>query len=165
MLRINAFKEVPNDQRIRHIWTELQWRTASNPEDEAICLVDMLGLKLDTILKTPRNSPGVATERMKAFIRLQRYFPSNSLFESPKTRGGSNVQLDVNGYRWAAKSFVFRTVLSGASLGDNPLTVADENGLWVSFPGLRMNWADIAERVEAIAFTIAQEWDHWYSVC
>lgn len=27
-----------------------------------------------------------------------------------------------------------------------------------------MNWADIAEGVEAIAFTIAQEWDHWYSV-
>jgi hypothetical protein len=116
----------------------------------------MLGLKLDTILKIPRNSPAVATERMKAFIRLQRYFPPNSLFESPKTRSGSNVQLDVDGYQWVPKSFVFRTVLSGASLGDNPLAVADENGLQVSFPRLRMNWADITEGMEAIAFTIAQ---------
>ena len=96
MLRINAFKEVPNDQRIRHISTALQWRTTSNPEDETICLVNMLGLNLDTILKIPRDSPAVATERMKAFIRLQRYFPPNSLFESPKTRGYSNVQLDVD---------------------------------------------------------------------
>jgi hypothetical protein len=53
MLRINAFKEVPKGQRIRHIWTALQWRTTSNPEDETICLVNMLGLKLDTILKIP----------------------------------------------------------------------------------------------------------------
>lgn len=150
MLKINAFKEVPNDQRIRHIWTALQWRTTSNPEDETICLVNMLGLKLNTILKISRNSPAVATERMKAFICLQRYFPPNSLFESPKTRGGSNVQLDVDGYRGHQSRLFFRTVLSGAPLGDNPLAVADEDGLRVSFPGLRMNWADIAEGVEAI---------------
>jgi hypothetical protein len=160
MLKMSTFREIPNHQRIRHIWTAVQWRTTSCPEDETICLANMLGLSLDTILGIPRHSPDVVAERMKAFIRLQRYFPANSLFETPK--GGD--RLNIEGYRWAPKSFVFRHTASRTIKNDSPLEIADESGLRGAFPGLGLAWTDVADGSRDLAFTIVQDWDHWYSV-
>ena len=160
MLKMSIFREISNNQRIKHIWTAVQWRTTSCPEDETICLANMLGLNLDTILGIPRHSPDVLTERMKAFIRLQRYFPANSLFEAP--RGGD--RLNIEGYRWAPKSFVFRHTASRTITDDCPLEAADESGLLGTFQGLGLTWADVIDGSRDLAFTIVQDWDYWYSM-
>jgi hypothetical protein len=163
MTKLSAFKSLPHEERIRHVWDAVQWRATSNADDETICLANMLGLDLSPILRIPRDAPNVTTERMKAFIKEQRYFPTASLFESGKDPQCKQARILETGYRWAPKSFVFRTVKPKSGITESPLAIADRQGLHVHLPGLLLSWGDIIEGEHSLTFNVADEWDYWYS--
>lgn len=72
--KLLLFKSKSLSSRVQDIWTAVQWRNTSYQEDETICLANMLGLDLSSILAVSRHDGEAKIKRMKAFILLQKPF-------------------------------------------------------------------------------------------
>lgn len=154
---MDDFKQTRAEERIKHIWSAVQWRITSIAEDETVCLAAMLSLDARPMLQFSRGDPDVAIERMKVFILHQKYFPTASLFQ-PDDDGC----MQAEGFRWAPKSFVFRTAKPMDDVSKSPLALADERGLHVSLPGLKVQNQDLKKMPYRFHFLISQDWDHYY---
>ncbi|KAK8040150.1 Het domain-containing protein [Apiospora rasikravindrae] len=89
-------KQVPY---VRH---SLSTRSTSHMEDEAICLVNIMGLPIEPILGLPDDLEGeiLGNERMKEFWSLLETIPAGMAL-SMATR-----KLSMPGYRWAPASLM-----------------------------------------------------------
>lgn len=176
--KIETFKSKPLLDRVRDIWTAVQWRSTSYEVDETICLANMLGLDLSPILTISRFDPEACENRMKAFILLQRHFPTESIFESShrldvKTRSN----MIAEGFRWAPKSFVFHTSRPEQLVRSSPLAHADTAGIHLSLPGLdpMVSWTEFMQHVQNsidqgvheeshVVCMLSLDWDYYYTV-
>ena len=127
----------------RQFLHNISWRFCSREEDEAICLAILLDLPVVEIARLPKD-PVV---RMKAFILMQRAFPTSVLF------GNGVVQrhLSEEGFGWASRSFMGRTRGTTSTFTtvdvewqyEEPtsenVTFADEKGLHVQSFGLQLD--------------------------
>ncbi|EXJ56934.1 hypothetical protein A1O7_07278 [Cladophialophora yegresii CBS 114405] len=176
--KMEAFKSMTSHDRIQAIWSAVQWRTTSYLDDETICLANMLDLDLSTILAISRHDPEACEKRMKAFILLQRYFPRDSVFESSHRLDLSSVpNLTAQGFRWAPKSFVFRSTSIDPATTPTPLVEADSAGLHLSLPSFNpaCSWAEVMEHIAisksegiadaaSIKFMLPLDWDYYYDI-
>lgn len=164
ILKLLQFKRVHPKDRISQVWQALQWRTTSIKADETICLSNMLDLNLAPLLKVDRDAAYAAEERMKIFIGQQVTFPANSLFESYKSHNADVATMSAPGYRWAPKSFTFRTT-TGRKIEHSPqLGRASQKGLLCELAGVRMQWIDLDISKQHLVFTVPGDWDHWYQL-
>jgi hypothetical protein len=134
--KLLLFKSKSLSTRVQDIWTAVQWRNTSYQEDETICIANMLGLDLSSILAVSRYESEAKIKRMKAFILLQKYFPQGSIFQgdySDLTRPSTTALI---GLEWAPQSFVFRTRKPSLEQPDTHLALADELGFHVSLVAL-----------------------------
>ncbi|TPX13596.1 uncharacterized protein E0L32_006067 [Thyridium curvatum] len=162
-----ALKDLRNthpSERVRHLWTAVQWRVTSYASDEPLCLASILHLDLDAILQVPRKLSNAAEERMQAFIRTQVLFPPSSLFESGIRDIGEAPRLPCDGYRWAPRSFCYRTTRHKSIPIDAKLRPANQLGFHVTFPGVMLNWADIKNKPRVFFFTISGIWDTYFRI-
>ncbi|KFY90294.1 hypothetical protein V498_06060 [Pseudogymnoascus sp. VKM F-4517 (FW-2822)] len=82
--------------RIARLWTLLRWRVLSWPEDETICMANMLNVDdgiIDILLSTSSH------QRMRSFLSLFREIPMSIIF-LPGPR------LLEPGWRWAPVSWI-----------------------------------------------------------
>lgn len=80
------------------LWSLLRWRHLSWPEDETICMANILGLSprvVDDLLNTAKEL------RMQKFLALFKYYPAALLFLQTE-------KLQISGYRWAPVSWRHR---------------------------------------------------------
>lgn len=93
--RINA--EPDGAVRLACLWRLLRWRHTSWPEDETVCMANVLGLEREVVdCELLRSPSGV---RMQMFLRKFNLYPANLLFlDVPR--------LDRPGYRWAPRSWL-----------------------------------------------------------
>ncbi|MCJ1279362.1 hypothetical protein MMC21_007186 [Puttea exsequens] len=164
MLKLETFKAFPAKERIKYIWEAVQWRTTSIKADETVCLSNMLELNLSPLLAIHRSSPTAIEDRMKEFIMQQRLFPVRSLFESYKSFSGDVANMSMPGFKWAPKSFVFRSSKAGDFEKPRQLGYANQNGLSCCFPGVRLRWQDLLGERPNLSFTIPGDWDYWYQL-
>lgn len=146
--KLIAFREVPAEEKAGHIWSAVQWRTTSWASDETVCLSSLLRISLDHILMIDKESENVLEQRMRAFILTQRHFPARTLFKSNLNRQSRQDQaaLDLPGFRWAPRSFVFRQVQAeSGSRWEDYMGTADEQGFHVQFPGMQLKWEDLVD--------------------
>ena len=182
---MSRFRDLPLLQRGQEIWSAVQWRNTSNPEDETVCLANMLEIDLSSILAISRQDPDVCAKRMKAFILQQKFFPQDSPFRTSRPQEGVSTLSDP-GFRWAPTSFVFRE-------GDNsrdisPLVEASSEGLHLNMPALlpHLNWrpfftlitsksyiephqidhvaTGLGEGNSTLVFMVPHEWDYHYTI-
>ncbi|MCJ1319161.1 hypothetical protein MMC15_004494 [Xylographa vitiligo] len=126
----------------RHILKQLSWRFTSRDADETICLAILLQLAVSEISQLEQDSK----IRMKAFILMQRFFPSSVLF----WHGFQEERFQEEGFRWAPYTFLSRT--SGPSPYDNMFSsqwiaelphvetaYADPQGLHMRSHGFRLD--------------------------
>ncbi|OAP61870.1 hypothetical protein AYL99_04073 [Fonsecaea erecta] len=141
-----AFKSSTTDARAAYILQAVNWRSTSWKSDEAVCLAAILGLNVQGILATPDD------DRLRRFILLQRSFPAIALFFS-------GAKMDVDGFRWAPRTFVFSRAGLLPAYQQYPdrggsrfelqtsLAQADEAGLHVQFPGFRFKLDSSCSRI------------------
>jgi hypothetical protein len=132
-----AYKASDATSKAALLLQAVNWRSTSWLSDEAICLAGILGVSVQAVLQSP------PTERLQTFILLQRRFPAIVLFFS-------GAKMDVDGFRWAPRTFVFSraSLLSAYRREPNrgigrfePQTAmaeADERGLHVKFPAFKL---------------------------
>jgi hypothetical protein len=132
-----AYKASDATSKAALLLQAVNWRSTSWLSDEAICLAGILGVSVQAVLQSP------PTERLQTFILLQRLFPAIVLFFS-------GAKMDVDGFRWAPRTFVFSraSLLSAYRREPNrgigrfePQTAmaeADEQGLHVKFPAFKL---------------------------
>ena len=126
----------------RHVLDQVSWRFTTRQADETICLAILLELPVSTLAQLDPD-PRV---RMKAFILMQRFFPTSVLFG----RGNPEEHFKDEGFRWAPCSFLTRTV--GPSVYENMFdprwigkedsvetAYADEEGLHVQSFGFQLD--------------------------
>ncbi|KAG8161579.1 hypothetical protein KVR01_008566 [Diaporthe batatas] len=75
-MRIN--EESNGAVRLAHMWVLLRWRHTSWPEDETICMANVLGLERDVVDSELLQAPPDA--RMKVFLQKFNLYPANLLF-------------------------------------------------------------------------------------
>ncbi len=134
-------KSIDTDQG-RYLLQSLNWRFASYPADETICLSILLkgGTEVEEIQKMP---PSI---RLKEFIKWQRFFPSVLLFVGRDTIGS----LEEEGYRWAPKSLIGRYSDVTKYILKDPndfhhrsrvadTAYADHQGFHVEYPGMTLD--------------------------
>jgi Heterokaryon incompatibility protein (HET) len=120
-----------------NIWTSLEWRTTSNPSDEAICIATLMGIDPVALLQT------VPQDRMQTLLCAIKILPPGIIFLSGE-------RLSVEGFRWAPKSllgrkkgtypyplqmFYSRTLWTSTALA----TIDAAGGLRASFPGFLLS--------------------------
>ena len=141
LLTNNSLSTVRSEEG-RSLFRRMTWRFTTRRSDEAVCLCILLGLDVSKIHKLPDN-PDI---RMKAFITMQRSFPSSILFSVADGDG-----FDEDGFRWAPTTFLGR-VSSGEGLLDcggekeymkassiPDCSFADERGLHSSYFGMQLD--------------------------
>ena len=124
---LSELKSKPPQNRLTDLLNIVTWRSTSRLADEGSCLATILGLDPQSLVSIDNHK-----DRMKAFILMQRDFPSGFIFFSVR-------RMDDDGYGWAPKSFVFRsgrdfTDKSPEEL-DGKLGSASESGLDVCYAG------------------------------
>jgi hypothetical protein len=102
------------------VWSGLTLRTTQKPEDEVICIATLLDLDLKIILETPKS------ERINKLFLLQGNIPSNIIF-------GRMQRMDVDGFRWAPKSFMTKAFYRGTT---NQKALCTETGLSLRYSGI-----------------------------
>ena len=133
----------------RHILDQVSWRFTTRQADETICLAILLKLSVSTLAQLDPD-PRV---RMRAFILMQRFFPTAVLFG----RGNYEEHFEDEGFRWAPCSFLTRT--AGPSAYENlfdprwtgkeesvETAYADERGLHVQTFGFRLDLRNFGEK-------------------
>jgi len=123
----------------RCLLQSISWRSTSHAEDETICLTTLLKgeAEVQKIQKVPSADP------LKAFIIMQRSFPSTLLFVGRDSIGS----LEEDGFRWAPKSLIGRHSDMTKYMFRDPndfhrrpglkdTTYADEDGLHSEYPGM-----------------------------
>jgi len=160
--KLQSFRNKSYPERIRDIWSAVQWRTTSWQDDETICLANMLGLSLSPILAIDRHEPYVCEKRMRAFILLQKCFPQTSIFEQTEMRSFR----EERGFRWAPLSFVFRhRIPDETETSSSPLVPVDESGIHVQYPGVLLDWSDLTFNDDRqLFFLLQKQWDYYYTV-
>ncbi|KIX99754.1 uncharacterized protein Z520_04390 [Fonsecaea multimorphosa CBS 102226] len=173
--KLLAFKSKSLPSRVRDIWTAVQWRNTSYQEDETICLANMLGLDLSSILAVSRYDSEAKIKRMKAFILAQKYFPRGSIFQGDYSSLTRPSTTELIGFEWAPQSFVFRTRAALEQQPDTHLALADELGFHVSLVALipdkgwdvftqaGKNSTELGDLYRAF-FMVPWEWDYFYFV-
>ncbi|MCJ1474990.1 hypothetical protein MMC13_003650 [Lambiella insularis] len=140
-------KSIDDDQG-RYLLQSLNWRFATYPEDETICLSILLksGAEVEKIQKTP---PSI---RLQEFIKWHRFFPSVLLFVGRDTTGS----LEEEGYRWAPKALIGRYSDVTKFILKDPndfhyrprvadTAYADHQGFHVQYPGMTL---DVDESIQ-----------------
>lgn len=173
--KLLLFKSKSLSSRVQDIWAAVQWRNTSYQEDETVCLANMLGLDLSSILAVSRYDSEAKIKRMKAFILLQKHFPQASIFQgdySDLIRRSATARI---GFEWAPRSFVFRTRMLDLERSGTRLALADEFGLHVSLVALvpDKGW-DVFTQAEKKSwplgdmyrafFMVPLEWDYFYFI-
>lgn len=136
----NIQKEIDADKG-RYLLQSINWRFTSQESDETICLAILL--KGDVDVKEIQKFP--AADRMREFIKMQKFFPSVSLFIGRNSVGS----IEEDGYRWAPKAFVGRHSDVTKYILKDPneyhrrphipdTAYADARGLHVEYPGLTL---------------------------
>lgn len=100
----------------------LEYRTTSKPEDEAICLASILGIKTDEIAELTTHE-----ERMRLFYSCIRTLPSSILFHRAE-------RLKLDGARWAPASLLGNHQFYAYKDGSLPATCSGQ-GLHVKYLG------------------------------
>ncbi|OCT48718.1 hypothetical protein CLCR_04591 [Cladophialophora carrionii] len=174
--KLLLFKSKSLSTRVQDIWTAVQWRNTSYQEDETICLANMLGHDLSSILAVSRYESEAKIKRMQAFIVLQKYFPQGSIFEGDNSDLTRPSPTALVGFEWTPQSFVFRTRMRTLEQPDTHLALADELGFHVSLVALipdkgwnvftqaQMRSTLVGDLHQAF-FMVPLEWDYFYSVC
>ena len=139
---ISSLVESIDIDKGRYLLQSLNWRFASHPADETICLSILLkgGREVEELQKMPHSV------RMKESIKLQRFFPSVLLFVGRDTIGS----LEEEGYRWAPKSLIERYSDVTKYVLKDPndfhhrpqvadTAYADHQGFHVEYPGMTLN--------------------------
>jgi hypothetical protein len=175
--KILSFQSKPLSERITDIWSAVQWRNTSYHEDETICLANMLGLGLSSILAVSRYDAEARIKRMKAFILQQKYFPQYSIFEGENAHLHRSFATTLIGFEWAPPSFVFRTQMAHVRQPGFRLAMADESGLHVSslvalipdggwnvFTQAAKNTTPELGDIHRAFFMTPMEWDYFYAI-
>lgn len=110
----------------------LEYRMTSKPEDEAICLASILGIRLDEIA-----SLTTAEERMRVLYSLIKQLPSSILCHR-----GSRLQLD--GVRWPPASLLNNHRFFLCASDSAPAT-CDAQGLYVKIFGYVVLYVEAIE--------------------
>ena len=83
----------------RALFKKMTWRFTTRKSDDAVCLAILLGLDVSRIRRLAKDSD----TRMKAFIQMQKCFPTSMLFDTPS--GGT---FEEEEFRWAPRTFLGR---------------------------------------------------------
>jgi len=127
-------------RQLAHLWQAMQWREASRPEDETLCLARLLDIDTLPLLKiTGSNGAKNMTEqRMAEFLSLLDQYigiASGMIFlPGPK--------LSIRGFAWAPSSWMrkqSRQVSEPVFVPEQKLSLLTRNGLHVQYPGLQLH--------------------------
>jgi hypothetical protein len=113
---------MPIPQRIRHIFSLVQWRSTSHDEDEPLVLGTLLGLDIRDMVKVSKE------EKMLRLILILKWFPTDALFFL-------EPRLQTPKFGWSISSYATR-FQSGMIDQSATLAFADEHGLHVFSLGL-----------------------------
>ncbi|KAF1920598.1 hypothetical protein BDU57DRAFT_508982 [Ampelomyces quisqualis] len=130
LLRIKSGRHVRTT--LVELWALLRWRHLSWPEDETICMANILGFSpgmVKELLNTPEE------QRMRRFLELFTHFPAALLFLHTD-------KLRLNGWRWAPVSWVHCVQhldeLLNLRVRDDFLGLRSERGLIISCPAINL---------------------------
>lgn len=118
-----GFKEAETDcTRLVTLYQNMKWRTTSRPDDEFICIANLLGRNIKNVISYSQE------EKIKWLFSSLSSVPASIIFhDRPRIQDSS--------YRW-----IPRTILnsgSGSQIdGDQQTTSPSSDGLTVTYPGL-----------------------------
>src|SRR5271170_2727583 len=111
--RMRAGLKLPKPQNLNQVYRAFQFRRTTHPTDETVCLAILMGLDtkpLSDILEGPGEpEKEVADRRMMTFLHMYRTVSLDLLFLDTE-------RFDLDGFRWAPKSFIRRRAEEASSL-------------------------------------------------
>lgn len=152
--------------QVAKLWRSSQWRIASHPTDETICLATLLGLDLAPLLEItpdPSKKSEILQKLMVTFLyHLDRDIgiPSGTIFlPGPK--------LDQDGYRWAPKTWLFeqpREVLYPLFVNEAKAAFLTLRGLHVQYPGIEIHPPKDPLKFSRFWIPVSRNLNEWYRV-
>jgi len=169
--RMRAGLRLPKPQNLNQVYRAFQFRRTTHPTDETICLAILMGLDtkpLTDILGDPGTEKEIADRRMREFLRMYGTVSLDLLFLDTE-------RFDLDGYRWAPKSFIRRRAQETSSLSTFSPTAefltaqnnhVERTGLYCSIAGfiLEMPKLGNGERVHHTFWFYCAVTKVWYIV-
>ena len=127
-------------RQLAHLWQAMQWREASRPEDETLCLARLVDIDPLPLLEIT-DSKGIkrmAEKRMVKFLTLLDQFigipPGMIFLPGPK--------LAKRGFLWAPSSWMRKEsnqIAAPLFVPEQRLSFLTRNGLAVQYPGIELH--------------------------
>jgi len=128
------------NQQLAHLWQAMQWREASRPEDETLCLARLVDIDPLPLLQITdaKGMKRMAEKRMVKFLTLLDQFigipPGMIFLPGPK--------LTTKGFSWAPSSWMRKESNQMAKplfAPEQRLSFLTRTGLAVQYPGIELH--------------------------